>query len=219
MVCSHILFFLARECHFGSQKAYSEITDYFFTLTGCPTCLSDPGCACSNCDTSGILKALLDQAKFQSLSSNNVTWPQHPLCANNVIQSLLCYQSSSLPAEGKLASALPILFQLCSITNGLSAGGECESNQCHDCPATAPCNQSEGADSSSRYFISLYIISSVFLWQFATEIDATTLFQGDSSQSTKTKFTTNEKKKYMALQTFESSAPDTLSLLSIGEAM
>ena len=194
------------------------IVNYYFTLTGCPTCLSDPGCACENCDTSGILKALLDHARENSLSSSNsTTWPQHPLCASNVIQALLCYQSSSLPAEGKLDSALPVLFQLCSITNGMSAGGECTSHQCHDCPSTSPCNQSQGADSSSRYFLSLYVISAIFLWQFATELDATGLF--GTTETTATLFITKDKKKYTSVKTSDTKDTDTLSMMSIGDAM
>ena len=152
--------------------------------------------------------------------SGNVSWPQQSLCSNPAVQALLCYDTSALPAEGKLTSALPILHRLCATTNGLSAGGTCTSSECHDCAATSMCAQNQGADGSSRYFISVYIISAVFLWQFASELDADTLFESmKTAKSRSTKGRVYRQLTTTSDATDSKDDVDTLSMLSIGHHM
>ena len=146
-----------------------------------------------------------------SRANNNATWPQHRLCSSQVIKALLCYDVSGLPAEGQLASALPLLHQLCAIQNGMSTGGECSSAACNDCSALPPCSQTNGVGNNSRFFISFYVVIGVFLWEFSTSIATPELFSRERS-STLAKLKTDSGPKYTRLLTKETDSLDSLSL-------
>ena len=171
----------ARECHFGSTEAYAYANNFLYSLTGCPLCNeSTTRCECVGCNTTGIIRTALIKSYQQQ---NGTTWYQNEICTNPLLNAVMCYQADSLPAESRLVDARTPLYQLCALTNGQSAGGKCASILCHDCPVQPACEQTKDTSAEVRWFMSFYVVTSVFLWQAASELDMKTLFSKRSEDA------------------------------------
>ena len=169
----------ARECHFGSDKAYAYATGFLYNLTGCPLCAEETAaCECVGCNSSGILRELFERSMG---AFNGTHWHTPPLCHNPLLKAVMCYQADSYAAESRLVSARKILYQLCATQNGNSMGGTCDSILCTDCPLQPACEQTKGASAETRWLLSFYVVSSVFLWQAAIELDIEAFFRRDDN--------------------------------------
>lgn len=192
----------ARECHFGSTAAYNRASEFLYSLTGCPLCNeSVTKCQCVGCNTSGIIKTLLERSYRQT---NGSTWYQPEVCSVPLLTALMCYQGNALPAESRLMDAMRPLYQLCAIRNGQSTGGQCDSILCHDCPVQPACEQTSDTSAEVRWFMSFYVVTSLFLWQAASELDVKALFskRNDAPPPAYTKIPQSEEESSVKVSSF-----------------